>query len=652
MGPTSQQAAGMGGAGKPAGMQADNTFQNKDVRQLVVLVRYKPKPPENFGDQTVAANMLQGVTGAIDSAVGAAEGAMASIPGLDMFIKEKKTDSTSDKEYVYDYSDWDNAFSRLGPDLVKMNPENKADTFEFSSTDTDGRKSDGKQLFAKVNSKIAAWSQYTVWIHFIGIGQGGHVVNECTDLLAKDAGFKSETKRCVKSVIYVGYSIFKNEHVLNVDAFKGQGQAISFGSAFDLTQHAVNYFEPNDKLVQMIKDSNKNTLSLPVGKVKMRVIRIVALFLGGMSLSPGHMGDLNKIDMVKSEITGMIDDIVGFIKKAVTDTAAFVKLGKLPEFGKMMDGLGTIPDECRHRLGDFFDHFTSEALRQVEHANVTMTPASLAEVLNCFCPLFDHITKAMSLFTYESETSVALAQQIIENAGVNHVYVTGDSGYTDLSKSDPYYQKFIGKINDPKPDLAMAYVSQAKNLIAQAAGQGIEIKNFSDEQKITLAEAIYLLARPMTLSKEEVYKELLTLSDSFVNFDSVSQKITTNKLTDIPASPLHSLGVAYPPELQTSIAKNNDQVSRIKGYFNKNNFGMQEDSQYLIFNSHNVLCTKMPDAVAFCLDQQTTFVDYQRNNAGMDNEFPATGKYKYNAAGSQPKGNILPAQQLPAAGGN
>ena len=647
MGLTSQQAAGMGGAGKPAGMQADNTFQNKEVRQLVMLVRYKPKPPEDFGDQTVAAGMLSGVTGAVDGVVGAAEGAMANIPGLDMFIKEKKTDSTSDKEYVYDYSDWDSAFSRLGPDLVKMNPESKADTFEFSSTDTNGRKSDAQELFAKVNSKMAGWSNYTVWIHFIGIGQGGHVVNECTDLLAKDDGFKSEAKRCVKSVIYVGTSIFKNEQILNTNAFKGQGQAISFGSAFDLTQHAVNYFEPNETLVQMIKDSNKNTLSLPVGKVKVRIIRIVSLFLGGMSLSIGHVGDLHKIDMIKDEITGMIDDITGFIKKAVTDTASFIQLGKLPEFGKMMDGLGTIPDECRHRLGDFFDHFTRDALHQVEHANITMTPASLAEVLNCFCPLFDHITKAMSLFTYESKTSVALAQQIIDNAGVNHVYVTGDSGYTDLSKLDPYYQKFIGKVNDPKPDMAMAYVSQAKSLIAQAAVQGIEIKDFTDDQKIALAEGIYLLARPMTLSKEEVYKELLTLSDSYVNYDAISQKITTNKLTDIPAGPLQSLGVGYPPELQASIAKNNDQVSRIKGYFNKNNFGMQEDSQYLIFNSHNALCTKMPDAVAFCLDQQTTFVDYQRS-VRMDNEFATTGKNKYNPAGGQQNENVMPAQPLPA----
>src|SRR5437588_9984333 len=167
MGPTSQQAAGMGGAGKGAGMQADNTFQNKDVRQLVVLVRYKPKPPEDFGDLSTAEGLLHGVTGAIDGAVGAVEGAMASIPGLDMFIREKKTDSTSDKDYKYDYSDWDNAFSQLGPNLAKMNPENKTDTFEFNSTDTDGRKSDGQKLFAKVNSKMAAWSNYTVWIHFI-----------------------------------------------------------------------------------------------------------------------------------------------------------------------------------------------------------------------------------------------------------------------------------------------------------------------------------------------------------------------------------------------------------------------------------------------------------------------------------------------------
>ena len=644
---SSQQAAGMGGAGKPAGAQADNTFQNKEIRQLVVLVRYKPKPPPQAELDTMSAaeGMVKSVTGAIDSAVDAAESAISSIPGLEMFIKEKKTDSPSEKDYTYDYSDWDSKFSQIGPALQKINSNNKTDTFEFSSTDVDGRKTDGKQLFQKVNDGISGWSKYKVWIHFVGIGQGSNVINECTDLLAKDASFKSE-RWCIKSVIYVGASLYKKEHLLNTDTFKGEGQTFAFGSDFDLTQHAVNYFEPNDTLVQMIKDSNKNTISLAVGKVKLRVIKILALVLGGVEIHGIDQNFSDKFDKVKSEITGMIDDIIGFIKKISTDTAAFIKLGDLPEFGKMMDGLGEIPDQCKKKLDKFLSDLGDSATSQVIHHNVKMTPQDLAGVLNCLCPLVDHITQAMSLFKYESKTGADLAQQIIGNAGVTKVYAAADIYNADLSKVDPYYSKFSQKIKDLQPDMAKAYVSQAKNLIAQAAENGSDIKSFGDDQKIALAEAIYLMARPMLLSKEQVYKELLTLMNKFVNFDSLSKDITTNKLTDIPAGPLKSLNVSYPPELEDSIAKNNQELTRIKGYFSKNNFGMDADSQYFIFNSHNVVCSTMSDAVGFCLDQATMYLDYQRA-AGNDNQFAATGSNTYKPAGSKQKDNVMPAQPLP-----
>jgi hypothetical protein len=434
---TPQQGAAMGGAGKPAGAQTENTFQSKEIRQLVVLVRYKPKPAStSFGDMTAAEGMIKGVTGALEGVAGAVEDAMSNIPGLEMFIKEKKTDSPSGKDYTYDYSDWDTKFNQIGPALQKINSNNKTETFEFNSTDTEGRKADGKNLFTKVNSDISAWSKYKVWIHFIGIGQGGNVVNECTDLLAKDNTFQSE-RWCVKSVIYIGASLYKNEHILNTDAFKGEGQVFAYGSAFDLTQHAVNYFEPNDTLVQMIKDSNKNTLSLAVGKVKLRVIRILSLLLGGLNISIGNQDDLKKFDLIKSEITGMIDDIIGFIKKISTDTATFIKLGDLPEFGKMMDGFGDIPDQCVKELKTFFGNFTDEAGDQLKHHNVTMTPQNLAGVLNCFCPLIDHITTSLSLFNYKSKTGVDLARQIIDNAGVTKVYAAADAADTDLAKSDP-----------------------------------------------------------------------------------------------------------------------------------------------------------------------------------------------------------------------
>src|ERR1700754_4222763 len=96
------QAAGVGGKSEPGGTQADNTFQSNKVKQLVFIVRYKPKPPDPAGmlDTASASSLLGGVTGAVEGAVSAAENAMASIPGLNMFIKEEKKDSTSEKEYT------------------------------------------------------------------------------------------------------------------------------------------------------------------------------------------------------------------------------------------------------------------------------------------------------------------------------------------------------------------------------------------------------------------------------------------------------------------------------------------------------------------------------------------------------------------------
>jgi len=134
---TPQQAAGMGGADKPAGAHAENTFQNKEVRQLVILVRYKPKPPEEndpFKDMSAAEGMMKGATGAMEKAAGAVEDAMSNIPGLDMFIKEKKKDSTAEKDYKYEYADWDKKFAQVGPNLQKINAHNKTDTFDFHAT--------------------------------------------------------------------------------------------------------------------------------------------------------------------------------------------------------------------------------------------------------------------------------------------------------------------------------------------------------------------------------------------------------------------------------------------------------------------------------------------------------------------------------------
>ena len=644
-----KQGDQMGGADKPAGAHGENTFQNKEIRQLVILVRFKPKPPDNdpFADMSAAQGMLQSVTGAIDSAVSGVEDAMSNIPGLKMFIKEKKKDSTSKKDYEYTYADWDTKFAKVGPNLQKLNPNSKTDTFDFNSTDVKGRKTDAQTLLSKINSTISGWTGYRVWVHLIGVGQGGNVVNECTDLLSKDGTFNSQKKWLLKSVIYVGAATYKNEHILNHAALKEEGAVFSFGNSFDLTENGVDYFEPRDKLVQMIKDSNKNTISLTVGKIQLRVIKILTLVLGGLNISIGNQSDLKKFDMIKAEIEGMINDTIDIIKKIAADTAAFIKLGDLPEFSKIMDGYSEIPNQSKAILEKFLSDLGDQATDQVKHVNVSLGPQDLAGVLNCLCPLFDHLTDSLSIFKYESKTSADLAQQIIDSAGIATVYAPAEVSDEDISTVDPHYKKSTDlAVKNAKGDAAFAYVSKAKTLIAKATENGSDIKSFSADQKIAVAEALYHMARPMMVSKEQVYEELLGYLDGFMHFDQLFKKINASTLMGIPAEKLKVLNIDYPPDLQTSIGKTDDELNRIKGYFYKDNFGLQEDSQYLIFDSHNAVFNKMPDAVSYCIDRQTTFLDYQKAS-GQDNTFPDNGTYDYKPAGSGEKENVMPAQQLP-----
>lgn len=66
------------------------------------------KKSSGFGDDLAAAGgLISGVTDKIDGAVSAIEDVASSIPGLDLFIKEKKIESTSEKEYCSDFSAWE-----------------------------------------------------------------------------------------------------------------------------------------------------------------------------------------------------------------------------------------------------------------------------------------------------------------------------------------------------------------------------------------------------------------------------------------------------------------------------------------------------------------------------------------------------------------
>lgn len=647
---SSDQGNAMGGANSASGAQAENTFQNRNVKQLLVLVRYKPAPPpaSPFGDMSAAGSMIGGVTGAIEGAVGAVEDAMASIPGLDMFIKEKKTSSPSEKEYAWDYSAWDSGLDLIKSNLKAINPENETDKFEFSSTDSAGRKKDAQQLLSQVKSKIAAWSKYTVWIHFVGLGQGGNVVNECTGLLAGDGQFGAE-KWCVKSVICIGCSSYKNNHALNPAAFKGEGRAFYFGNGYDLTRHGINYFEPNDKLLAMIRDANKNTLSLAVGKIKLHIIKILSLVLGGLNLSISDQSDLKKFDLIKAEVEGMIGDVLEMVKKIISDGTSFVKLGDIPDFSRISDGYANIPGECSDRIQKFISDFTDKLGDQAGSANISLGPKDLVNVLNCLCPLFDKIAASLSVFKYEEKAGSDLARQIIESAGIKKVFLPADQGEDDLSKYDPYHDKVAKKaLKEDEADKASVFIKKIESLVASAAEKGEDVNALGDDQQKALAEALFCMVLPMLVSKQQVYNKLIDVVNGFISVESLTKNLTMNKLMDIPGDQLKNLQLDFPEDLKKSVNNTDGEISRIKGYFSKSDFSLQEDSMYFIYNAHNLVYKKIYDPVAFCIDSQTAFLDYQKAK-GFSNEFMTSGINKYSQGTVQPKENVLPAQELPVA---
>ncbi len=642
---SNDQASGMGGADKPAGAQAENTYQDNKIKQLVVLVRYKPKPAGGF-DTGAAASMLDGVTSAVEGAVSAAESAIASIPGLNLFIKEEKKDSTAEKEYTFfkDYSGWDKVFKQTGNDLKELNPENLTDTFEFSSTDAEGRKEDAKELLDKVKSKISSWSKYTAAIHFVGVGQGGNVANECTALMAQDSTFTSE-KWFVKSIIYVGTPLYKSEHLVNEDAYKGKGSSFSFGNDYDLTQNAIDCFDNNEKLLKLIADSNKNVMSLMVGKVKLRIIEILSILLSGLHLSADNMGELDKFKQIKDGVVNLVEDVIDLIKKVINEGTSFVDLGDLPEFSKIMDGYDRIPTEAVNRLQQFIDRFTKSAADQAKSADISLSPKDLAGALNCLCPVFDAVAGSLSIFKPGTPTGEQLSAQIIEQAGITKVFALAGSATEHIAVDAAYESKATS--NPDKPEQGRAFIKTVQGQIDRAAAKTSDVSAMSSAEKAQVASAVSSIVQPMLASKRKLYAKLLEMIPFDIN--KFMEGLTADKLMAIPGGMLEKLNIGFPEELKQSIANADAEVKRIRGYFDRNNFELPEgaDTLYFIYNSHNLTLKKMYGPVSNCLDQQTGYLDFMRSK-GFENEVTLDeNKYKQGSGGNTP--NVMPAKEVPVA---
>lgn len=638
------QASGMGGADKPAGAQADNTFQDNKVKQLVVMVRYKPAASPF--DTGAASSMLGGVTGAIDNAVNAAEGAMASIPGLNLFIKEEKRESKSEKEYTFhkDYSGWDKVFDKAGKGLKELNEENLAEKFEFDATDAEGRKKAAKELLDKIKNKISSWSKYTAAIHFIGVGQGGNVANECSDLMARDSQFMNE-KWYVGSIINVGTPAYKTIHVANKAAFKDKGKQIAFGNKYDLSQNGIEYFDKNEDLIKLIQDSNKNVLTLATGQIKLRVIQVLAILLSGLHLSADNLDELKKFDKIRDEVEGLVKDAIDLVKKIIDEGSSFVDLGAIPEFSKIMNGYDHIPSEASSRLSQFIDKFTKSAKDQAKNANVSLSPKDLAGALTCLCPLFDHIADSLAIFKPGSPASNQLSAQIINKAGITKVFTPATESVTHLPVDDQYESKAKQGAEPGQPETGLAYVKTVQSLIGSATKKTNDVSQMGDEEKAYLAEAISCMVSPMLASKKELYTKLLNL----IPFDlaKLMENISADKLMSIPGGMLDKLNIQFPGELTQSMARADGEVKRIQGYFDKKSFSPPEDTMYFVFNAHNLALKKMYGPVANALDEQTGYADYMKAR-GFTNE-TSLAETSYKQGSSEPKQNVMPAKELPAA---
>ena len=624
--------------------QSEETHQQINARQLVVMVRFKPGGGLDTGG---ASGLMGGITNPIEGAVSALESAAASIPGLNMFLTEEKKETSSEKEYNYfkDYSDWDKLLDKIKDGIKEMNEESDIEKFEFSSTDADGRKNDAKELNEKIKSKMSSWKKYTSFVHFIGLGQGGNVANECTDLLAKDDTFKSE-KWSVKSVVYVAAPQYKNVHVLNKESFKGKGASFAFGNLYDLTQGAIEYFDDNEKLLTLIKDSNKNALSLAVGKVKLRLVSILAIILGGLHISagPDALKDLDKIDQIKDEIKGLIDDILGFLKKLIDEGTSFVKLDEIPDFKNISSGYDAIPDKCVGELKTVIDDIKNKAIDGAKNTNLSLGPSDLAGVLNCLCPLFDAISGSLGVLKPKTKGGEDLAKQIIDQAGVKKVFAPSKETPTYLPIDKDYIDKAVEAAKNNDPDMAGGLISKVHELITKATEKTNEVKDMNAAQKQYLAEAISCLTLPMLPTKKDFYTKLVNLIP--FDLEKLTKEYTGGNLMGAAGSPLESIGIKFPDKLNQSVANADAEMSRIKGYFNKNNFKMMEkiDSLYLIYNAHNITLKKSFGQIHQCIDEQTGYANYMKAK-GFDNVCTLE-ENKYNQGSKTEKENAIPTSEV------
>ncbi|WP_300596655.1 hypothetical protein [Niabella sp.] len=625
-------------SGKGADTKQD--FELNDIRQMLVLVRYQPAGVAG------ADAMLGGISDSVQGAVDKAESAAAAIPGLSLFFKEEtEPEKKSDKEYNYykNYNDWDAYIKKMKTALSdKLHIDNEVLVFEFDAADADGRKKEGQKLCAQVKAKTASWKGYSSCFHFIGLGQGGNVANECIRELSQDEGFKN--KWWIQSVVYVATPLYRYQHTFEeAAAFKGKGRKYAFGNRFDLTAQVIEYFEPNDTLRKLIAGCNANPVSVFTGKIKMHLVAALAnlLSIDGFGTGKDNEGHLNKLKQTKDEVRGLVEECVGAVKSLVNVAPDLVKPGDLPKFDQLLKGLDAIPGQSVNRLEKFID----EIKRAAQGTSLDTSRIKKEKILNFLCPLVDKLTEMLRLFSVGSETSNATFDQLMKQAEVKKIRAPQNDTVTFLGV-DAYLEKVAqmaaaaqkaaeeskkeGQAPDPQSMAAITYdqsVTMINTCRACIAGvtekQDLDLSkaNLSGEDKARVATAVTALLLPMMPSKKKFYAEIL----QYLPLGGVNGFLS--KLTgDAAFAPLRQLtgtvlgdfdeGTPEEPGLKTSIKNFDAELERVKGFLNRNNYPVHKDanSLYFIYNSHNQMLKKAYGPVLQVIDKETGYLDYMVNS--------------------------------------
>lgn len=663
-----------------AGSQTQRDFQINEKKQMLVLVRYKPAAAMG------ADSMLGGIASKVQGVADKVQDAANSIPGLNLFFKEEKDpEKKCDKEYNYyqDYGEWDKYMNKMKDELVnKLNNDNEVLVFDFDTNDAEGREKEGKKLLDQIKSKVSAWKNYTACFHFVGIGQGGNVANECIKELAKESDFKE--KWWVQSVIYVGTPLYKKRHTFSeADALKGKGKIYSFGNAYDLTQQAIAYFEPNDQLLKMIAESNSNLLSIFTGKIKAQLVATLGRLLSieGFGTSHDNEGNINKLTQCKDDAQGLVEECINAFKSILDAFPGLVKPPDLPKFDQMLSGFDSVPGKCVKRLEKFID----ELKKVRQGTSLDTSRIGIAKIFNFLCPLVDQLTGMLKLLAFNSETTNQLFDKIMEKAEVKKILQPAALAARTLPV-DPYIEKAAEMAEKAKQeekeaadraaqdnqagheathvvqqsgdvhqyDQATTMISTCKNNIAAATKAGdLEINDaVSAEAKAKIGAAIAAMLLPMMPSKKKFYGTLL----GYIPLDGITgflQKLTA----DAAMAPLKNVlgkvksgfdfdeGTDDEPGLKKSLRNFDTELGRIKGFLNKNNYPVHKDanSLYFIYNAHNLMLKKPYGFILNTIDKETGYLDYMQN-AGYTNVCNLE-KNEYEGSGSA-NGNVQPAKVL------